>query len=318
MKPTPAKPVKCCVIGGAGFIGGHLIRLLAESGREVVVLDSRDLSEDRPPDGVRYIAGDYGNRAVIKSVLDGVDEVVHLAYATVPQTSFDDPVHDVLSNLPETVQLMQEAVEARVSRFLFVSSGGTVYGVASSLPISEDHPTNPISPYGITKLTLEKYAGMFWASSGLPVVIVRPANAYGEEQRAAGGQGFIAAAMHSIVRGEEFSVFGAEGTVRDYIHVADIAGGIVAALDHGEVGATYNIGSGIGRNNLQVLQEIEPLAACDGFKLRMKTLPQRSFDVPANVLDSRKLMAISGWQPQIDFATGIERVWNAVLKTQRS
>jgi UDP-glucose 4-epimerase len=212
---------------------------------------------------------------------------------------------------------MQVAAEAGVSRFLLVSSGGTVYGVASSLPICEDHPTNPISPYGITKLTLEKYATMFWAVSGLPIVVVRPANAYGEEQRAAGGQGFIAAAMHSIVRGEEFAVFGPEGTVRDYVHVSDIASGIVAALDHGVIGGKYNVGSGRGRNNLEVLREIEPFASREGLRMLVKTLPPRKFDVPANVLDSRRLQAVSSWQPEVDFASGIERVWQAVLNSRR-
>ena len=309
--------MKCCVIGGTGFIGTHVTRLLAESGRDVVVLDSRGPSDTQLPNRVRLVSGDYGDRAVIQDVLRGVDEVIHLAYATVPQTSFDDPINDLLANLPESVQLMQVAAEAGVSRFLLVSSGGTVYGVASSLPICEDHPTNPISPYGITKLTLEKYATMFWAVSGLPIVVVRPANAYGEEQRAAGGQGFIAAAMHSIVRGEEFAVFGPEGTVRDYVHVSDIASGIVAALDHGEVGGTYNIGTGRGRNNLEVLHEIEPFASREGFRMLVKTLPPRKFDVPANVLDSRRLQAVSGWQPEVDFASGIERVWQAVLNSQR-
>ncbi len=309
--------MKCCVIGGAGFIGTHVTRLMAESGRDVVVLDSGGQPGTPLPAGVRFMSGDYGERAVMKHALDGVDEVIHLAYATVPQTSFEDPIHDLLSNLPETVQLLQVAAEVGIAKFLLVSSGGTVYGAPSSLPICEDHPTNPISPYGITKLTLEKYAAMFWAVSGLPIVIVRPANAYGEEQRATGGQGFIAAAIHSIVRGEEFAVFGPEGTVRDYVHVSDIASGIVAALHHGQNGSTYNIGSGRGRNNLEVLSEIEPFASRDGFKMRVRMLPPRKFDVPANVLDSRKLTAVSGWQPKVDFASGIERVWNAVLSSQR-
>ena len=309
--------MRSCVIGGAGFIGVHVTRLLAESGRDVVVLDSRDQPGAPLPARARFVTGDYGDRAVIEHVLEGVGEVIHLAYATVPQTSFEDPIHDLLSNLPETVQLLQVAAEIGVKKFLMVSSGGTVYGVASSLPISEDHPTNPISPYGITKLTLEKYAQMFCATSGLPVVVVRPSNAYGEKQQAAGGQGFIAAAVRAIVRGEEFGVFGPEGTVRDYIHVSDIASGILAALDHGEIGGTYNIGTGIGKNNLEVLSEIEPLASSDGFPMRMPTLPAREFDVPANVLDSRRLAAVSGWQPQVNLRAGIERVWNAVLQRQR-
>jgi UDP-glucose 4-epimerase len=309
--------VKCCVIGGAGFIGPHVTRQLADSGREVVVLDSRDQPPATLPGSIRYVSGDYGDAAVLRRALDGADEVIHLAYATVPQTSFDDPIHDLLANLPESVQLLQEAAAAGVAKFVFVSSGGTVYGVAKSLPIREDHPTNPISPYGITKLTIEKYAGMFHVASGLPIVVVRPGNAYGEEQPGGGEQGFIAAAVHSIIGGKEFHVFGPEGTVRDYIHVSDVASGIVAALQHGESGATYNIGTGQGRNNLQVLEEIEPYARRAGFPLLMKTLPLRKFDVPANVLDSHRLEAVSGWQPKVEFASGIERVWNAVLSSRR-
>jgi UDP-glucose 4-epimerase len=91
----------------------------------------------------------------------------------------------------------------------------------------------------------------------------------------------------------------------------------VAALELGDVGDTYNIGTGIGRNNLEVLSEIEPFATRDGFRLLTKTLPRREFDVPANVLDSRRLKAVSGWQPEVDFASGIERAWNAVLSNQR-
>jgi UDP-glucose 4-epimerase len=250
--------------------------------------------------------------------LGGVDEVIHLAYATVPQTSFDDPLFDLEANLPANVQLLQNATSAGVAKFVLVSSGGTVYGVARSLPIHEGHPTNPISPYGITKLAIEKYAGMFQVVSGLPIVVVRPANAYGEEQRALGGQGFIAAAVHSIVRGREVDVFGPEGTVRDYIHVSDVASGIVAALEHGEVGNTYNIGTGLGVNNFEVLREIQTFATHAGLPMHTRMLPQRAFDVPANVLDSRSLEAVSGWRPKVGLASGIERVWNAVLSGQRS
>lgn len=306
------------MIGGAGFIGAHVTRMLAESGRDVVVLGRRSQPAGQLPARARYVQGDYGDRAVLQHVLHGVDEVIHLAYATVPQTSFEDPVFDVLANLPASVQLLQEAALAGVAKFVLASSGGTVYGVTASLPIHEDHPTNPISPYGITKLTIEKYAGMSRATSGLPILVVRPANAYGEEQRALGGQGFIAAAMHSIVHDQKVGIFGPEGTVRDYIHVSDVARGIIAAMEHGEVGRTYNIGTGVGRNNLEVLGEIEPFATRAGFRLLTETLPQRTFDVPANVLDSRRLELVSGWQPKVDFASGIERAWNAVLRSQRT
>lgn len=309
---------KCCVIGGAGFIGMHLTRLLVDSGREVVVLGRRTKPDSALPADAAYVSGDYGNRAVLREVLEGASAVIDLAYSTVPQTSFDDPIFDIVSNLPASVGLLQESVRAGVKKILLVSSGGTVYGAAGSLPIREDHPTNPISPYGITKLTIEKYAWMFGLVSGLPIIVVRPGNAYGEEQRGLTGQGFIATAMHSILQGREIEIFGAEGTLRDYIHVSDIASGILAALERGEAGQAYNVGSGKGRSNLDVLKAIEPLAGRAGFEVRTRILPLRKFDVPANLLDSSKLESASGWRPAVAFEQGIARVWAAVLAGYRS
>ena len=309
--------LRCCVIGGAGFLGRHVTTLLAASGREVTVLGRREQPAVALPAGVTYVSGDYGDRAALRAALREIDAVVDLAYSTVPRTSFEDPIFDITSNLPASVQLLQEAEAAGIRKVVLVSSGGTVYGVATNLPIGEDHPTNPLSPYGITKLTIEKYAGMFGATSGLPIVIVRPGNAYGEGQLASSGQGFIAAAMDATTRGEAVAVFGQHGTVRDYVHVADVASGIVATLDSGEPGEIYNVGTGVGRSNLDVLEELEPLARASGYELQVATLPPRTFDVPANVLDSRKLAAATGWKPAIDFPQGLERAWRSVLDDRR-
>ncbi len=309
--------MRTCVIGGAGFIGAALVRLLVASGREVVVLGRRPQAAVALPPGVAYISGDYGDRSVLRGALRAAGEVVDLAYATVPQTSFVDPVFDILANLPPSVGLLQEAAEAAARRVLIVSSGGTVYGKALALPLGEDHPTRPISPYGITKLTIEHYARMVHAVAGLPVTIVRPANAYGPSQRSDAGQGFIAAAAHAIARGRRISLFGARGTVRDYIHVSDVARGILAALECGEAGATYNIGTGIGHDNAQVLALLAPLAGAAGLELHVETLPARSFDVPANVLDATRLRACSGWRPLVDLAAGLAEVWEAALREAR-
>ena len=194
-----------------------------------------------------------------------------------------------------------------------VSSGGTVYGKAKTLPIDETHPTDPISPYGITKLTLEKYAGMFAAFSRLPVTIARPANAYGEEQAAFTGQGFIATAIQSILQRKKIGIFGEQGTVRDYLHTSDIALGITAVLENGDLGEAYNIGSGIGRNNMEVLDVLKPLAGQRGLSIGINILPERLFDVPVNILESKKLHDISGWRPKIIFEDGIQRTWNNFL-----
>jgi UDP-glucose 4-epimerase len=309
---------RCCVIGGAGFIGSHVTRLLAASGREVVVFGRRKASEVVLPQNVSYVSGDYADRSQLKELLAEASEVVDLAYLTVPKTSFADPVYDILANLPASVGLLLEAAACPKRKILLVSSGGTVYGVAARLPIAEDHPTRPVSPYGITKLALENYAWMFHHVSNLPVCVARPANAYGEEQRTLSGQGFIAAAMHCITTGREIDIYGPEGTVRDYVYVSDIATGIVATLEHGAPGQAYNIGTGAGHSNLDVLRLLEPLASRAGLKVQARFLPPRHFDVPANVLDSSKLTAAAGWRPATALREGIEQTWDAVLARVRN
>lgn len=301
--------MRCLVVGGAGFIGTSVSNMLAETGRTVVALGRVSACSRRLSAKVKYISGDYGNRPLLSELLKETDELIDLAYATKPKTSFDDPVNDILSNLPAGVGLIQEASMANLKKIVFVSSGGTVYGVAQSLPIREDHPTNPISPYGITKLTLEKYILMFNAIRGLPAVIVRPSNAYGEHQQAFSSQGFVASAIKSILLRRNINIFGPDGTVRDYLYVEDVARGIIAALNFGEPGNVYNIGSGIGLKNMDVLKTIEPFAELYGYPIQISILPERGFDVPSNILDCTKLRNISTWRPEIDFNEGIRRVW---------
>ncbi len=300
----------CCVIGGDGFIGTWLVDRLVKHQRKVTIIDRNPEPERIHPEAARYIAGDYGQKDLLAKALDGVDEIIHLAYSTVPKTSFEDPVEDIRNNLPATVTLLEAASTIVVDKFILMSSGGTVYGKVDKLPISEDHPTNPISPYGITKLATEKYAVMFGELKGLPVICVRPGNAFGEGQKPFVGQGFISTAIASIIKGQEVTIFGEAGTVRDYIHVADIADGVIAALEHGRANSSYNIGTGAGRSNKDILDAIAPLAESAGLKLRVNTLPARPFDVPVNVLDSTKLTNETGWKPAVSFKDGIERTWN--------
>jgi UDP-glucose 4-epimerase len=303
----------CLVIGGAGFIGRHVTRLLCESGRDVTVIGRRAKADRDLHPACRYLCGDYGNRAVLRGILKADCEVIDLAYSTVPKTSFEDPVFDLMSNLPASVGLFQEALIAGAGRVLIVSSGGTVYGPTDRLPIREDHPTQPVSPYGITKLATDRYAMMFHRNAGLPVMVIRPANAYAEDQRAGTGQGFIATAVAAILSGREVEIYGIEGTIRDYIHVSDVAAGIVAALDHGDEGEIYNLGTGVGTSNAGIIKVLEKLALEQGIPLLSKTLPSRGFDVEANVLDSTKLRGKSGWVPSVLLEDGLKRVWEAAI-----
>jgi UDP-glucose 4-epimerase len=304
----------CCVIGGSGFIGRHLVPLLLSSGRKVTVV-GRQAAPARPlPAEVRYVAHDYGDKSFLADLLKDVDEVVNLAYSTVPKTSFEDPVQDILSNLPAAVNLFLATSQSSVQRLILVSSGGTVYGKAEYLPIVETHPTNPISPYGITKLAIEKYAIMYHTHTGLPVVVLRPGNAFGEEQRPFTGQGFVATAISSILSGKEITIYGKDGMIRDYIYVGDVAKGIMAALERGRPGECYNIGSGIGRNNREVLDAILPYALASGFKPSITVLRPREFDVPANVLSPIRLTQDTGWQMTTSFDEVIERMWEHSMR----
>jgi UDP-glucose 4-epimerase len=188
---------------------------------------------------------------------------------------------------------------------VLVSSGGTVYGEAEKLPISETHPPKPISPYGVTKLTLENYAYLYAATHGLKFICVRPANAYGAGQKPFAGQGFISTAIASVMRGQPIKIFGQSGSVRDYIYVSDLAAGIVCALESGSLSETYNIGSGVGLSNMDVINAITPLLESTNCKLSVEHYPERTFDVKSNVLDATKIQQLTGWQPKVQFKDGL-------------
>lgn len=301
-----SKLTNTLVIGGAGYIGSHLVPQLIATGRQVTVLGRSATPRYDLPAGVVHVAGDFAQHELLSRLLDTHQEVIHLAYATVPNTSFVNPLADLLQNLPPTVQLFSEAADRGV-KLVLVSSGGTVYGEAVVLPICETHPTKPISPYGVTKLTLENYAYLYAVTHGLQFVCVRPANAYGAGQRPFSGQGFVATAMASAMRGIPIKIFGQHGTVRDYLYVSDLASGIVSALEHGHLSETYNLGSGVGLSNLEVIELFKPLMREIGSETQVENLPERAFDVKANVLDSTKLQVQTGWKPQVEFDDGLRR-----------
>ncbi|PSB36660.1 NAD-dependent epimerase/dehydratase family protein [Aphanothece minutissima] len=305
--------MKTIVIGGAGFIGSLVSQALIASGREVTVVGRRPPGAHTAALRCTYRCADLGNRAQMREILEPGCEVIDLAYATVPKTSYGDPVFDLLANLPGSVGLLEEAMAAGVRRLLLVSSGGTVYGPPSVLPITESHPTAPISPYGITKLTIDHYALMFHHTRDLPVVVVRPANAYGVQQRSRTGQGFLAAAIDAILSHREIEIYGEAGTIRDYIHVTDVASGILAALDCGGDGEIYNLGTGIGASNLDVMAMLRPLAEAAGHSIQVRHLPSRRFDVEANVLDAGKLRLASGWRPDVSLQQGLAEMWDHAL-----
>ncbi len=294
------------VIGGAGYIGLHLVQQLQATGRQVTVLGRKAAPAHPLPQGVRYIAGDFAHTDCIRGLLDHHSEIVHLAYATTPNTRLENPLSDLLENLTPAVQLFAEVAQ-RGGKLVLVSSGGTVYGEAIQLPITENHPTKPISQYGVTKLTLEHYAHLYAMTNGLKFIGVRPANAFGEGQIPFTGQGFVSTAMASAMREQTINIFGLHGTVRDYIYVSDIAAGIVSALEQGHLSEIYNLGFGLGLSNREVIEAMTPLIT--NHKIVIAHLPERVFDVKVNILDSTKLQQLTGWRPQVEFNEGLRRTF---------
>ena len=166
--------MRSLVLGGNGFIGVHLVERLVEGGHEVRIYDRSPSRFRAVPRRVEYVEGELGNHGLVREALEGVEVAYHFVSTTLPKTSNDDPIYDVRSNLVDTIQFLEACVEARVRKVIFASSGGTVYGPPESTPISEDHPTNPITSYGIVKLAVEKYLGLFHHLYGLDYAVLRP------------------------------------------------------------------------------------------------------------------------------------------------
>ena len=296
------------VIGGAGFIGSHLVDRLIAEGHQVRVLD-RMPANLRPAwmgsAQVEYLAGDFVDHSAIDVAVRGVDIAFHLASTTIPATSNADPIFDVQTNLTGTLGFLRAAVEAGIGQVVFISSGGTVYGKPVSLPIKETHPTDPICSYGITKLAIEKYLAMFELLRGMGCIIFRVANLYGERQRP-GAQGAIAAFMHKALKGLPIEIWGDGSVVRDYIHIQDVIDALVRGLEYRGNYRVFNVGSGEWRSLNEV---IEGLRKVTGRPIACHYKASRPLDVPKNVLDISLAKQELCWNPNVGFSDGLERTW---------
>jgi len=303
------------VIGGAGFIGESLIEKISIDGGTPLIIGRSEAQSEIHSTKYSYLKGDYSNPVFLRDIVSKSSRIINLAHATTPSPGSFDPLHDIESNVTAAVQLFQAVADSQIQRLVTVSSGGAVYGPSEAIPVVETHATAPVSSYGVTKLAIDHYARLFFLQQQLPVVIVRPGNAYGEHQQPFKGQGFIATAIGCILKGIPVQIFGDGSTVRDYIHVSDVASGILAALESGVSGEIYNIGTGIGTSNLEILDALEPLAAQEGYKVKREFKEARGVDVLYNVLDSSKLMNRTGWKPVISLEEGLARVWGNALRS---
>ncbi|MDA7700411.1 NAD-dependent epimerase/dehydratase family protein [Methylophilaceae bacterium] len=299
---------KTLIIGGGGYIGSHLSRLLLQRNREVVVLSRGTIPKFELPNPVKYIVGDYADEVLMAAILKDIDEVVHLAYATIPNTSFENPLVDLLENVPPVVRLFASLAKNNI-HLLLVSSGGTVYGDIRAEPLKEELLAKPLSPYGVTKLTLEHYAYLYSVTHNLKYVCVRPSNVYGVGQRPFVGQGFVSTSIAAVLKRMPIKIFGDGENVRDYIYIDDVVYGIFLALEKGRLGETYNIGTGVGSSNIEVIKMIYSMLNLDFKSIDIKFLPSRIFDVKYNVLDATKLSDETGWTPITELNDGLNQTY---------
>ncbi len=313
---TASSNNRILVMGGLGFMGSHLCRALLDSGNKVTIFDKLYTSHELIPDlldRVTIIESDIQKTEEIVRSLADIDVVIDLIHTTVPGSSMQNPVFDVQSNVVSHVAWLSRLRETSVRKILYVSSGGTVYGVPGTVPIREDHPTDPISAYGITKLTIEKYVAMYANLYGIEYRICRPSNVYGEGQRLNIGQGVIGVFLDRIAHGQPVEIWGGGGNKRDYIHVSDFVGGISSLLTYSGKGRIFNISTGTGyslKDIVGLIGETLDLHPQVEFK------PDRGFDVADNILDNSLLIKETGWGPATDLRKGIERVYRWIRYKQ--
>ena len=297
----------CLVLGGAGFIGSHLGEALAREGHHVKVFDRPHV--DRLPlfprqNGFEVFTGDFLNPQALIPALRGTEVVFHLVSTTLPKTSNDNPLYDIESNVLGSLRLIALCREHGVRKLVFVSSGGTVYGVANAVPIGEHHPTEPISSYGIHKLTVEKYLSLARRLHGLDYCILRPANLYGPRQRLDIAQGAVAVFLDRALHDLPIQIWGDGSVIRDYVYVGDAIDAILKAARFQGEPRVFNIGSEIGVSLSELVAAIQKVL---GRPVKVEHAEARAVDVPVNVLDCSLARRHLRWSASTPLHEGLRR-----------
>jgi UDP-glucose 4-epimerase len=311
------KKFRVLVMGGLGFIGSHLSRLLLKEGHQVRIFDklygSRNLIADIQ-EKVEIEEGDAERPEDILRSLKDIDIAIDLIHTTVPGASMQDPAYDVQTNVAAHAGWLSQLNKTELNRIIYVSSGGTVYGIPQQNLITENHPTDPMSSYGVTKLAIEKYVAMYANIQGIDYRICRPANVYGEGQHLHVGQGVIGVFLDHCLRKQPIEIWGDGRISRDYIYVLDMVQAIVRLIVHQGKGRVFNVSSGVGYSLNDIITIIR-----DNLQIPVKVnyVKSRKFDVPVNILDSSCLMRETGWEPQVDLELGIRRVYDYLASSLR-
>jgi len=288
--------VRTLVTGGAGFIGSNIVRRLLELGHEPVVLDnvSSGYRENLVP-GVAFVEGDVRDRESVKAAIDGCGVVLHLAASVGNARSIADPQTDSAINVVGTLNVLEAARAQGIERVVFSSSAG-VFGELKTLPIAEDHPQDPDSPYGTSKLAAEKMCLVYNKLYGMRNVCLRYFNVYGPHQRFDAYGNVIPIFADRILKGVPMTIFGDGEQTRDFVNVADVAAANLAAAFTADVRGVFNIGSG-GRITINELARV--MQEVSGVHVGVEYAPERPGDVRDSLADISAARAAFGFAPVV-------------------
>jgi UDP-glucose-4-epimerase GalE len=309
------------VVGGAGYIGSHAARALRRSGYDVIVYDNLSTGHRRLADGFELVVGDIADPAKLGPALARVDAVMHFAAHAYVGESVENPRKYFRNNVESALHLLNTTLEAGIRRFVF-SSTCAVYGIPAKIPITEDMPRLPVSPYGTSKLFFEHSLEAYGRAYGLKSARLRYFNAAGADESGEIGElhdpetHLIPLALAAAAPGSaQLRVFGSDyptpdGTcIRDYIHVNDLAEAHVRALQHLDKGGdsvALNLGTGRGHSVLEVIQAAE---AAVGRPVRRSVGPRRAGDPPVLVADAANAEKVLGWKAKYNLTEIVTTAW---------
>ena len=310
-RPAESRPVRALVTGGAGFIGSALVDRLVFDGHRVHVVD--DFS--RGSRGNLAAAEGSGRCAVhelninapeLAGVVAAVRPAVvfHLAAQIDVRASVQEPLADAAANVLGTINVAEAALAGGVDKFVFVSSGGAIYGSAEILPLTEKAPLQPSSPYGAAKAAGEVYLNTYWRTHGLNCSHVALANAYGPRQDHRGEAGVVAVFANALLAGAPTRLFGDGRNTRDYVYVDDVVDALLRTAERGKPGSRYNIGTGRQTTDAELHALV---AEATGAADVPEHVPARIGDVRASALDAFKAYRELGWAPRFDLVEGVRR-----------
>ncbi len=301
--------MKILVTGGAGFIGSNIVRCLLEKKHQPIVLDNL-LSGYRAnllPD-VPFIEGDTRNGELVERVAQGCELILHLAASVGNKRSIDHPQTDSEINVLGTINILEAARVNKIHRVVFSSSAG-IYGELRTLPIAEDHPQDPDSPYGTSKLAAEKMCLVYNKLYGMHNICLRYFNVFGPHQRYDAYGNVIPIFANRLLKKEPLLIYGDGNQTRDFVNVRDVANANIKAALSSDVKGVFNIGSGT-RVSINELTRL--LQKASGVKVVIQYGPPRPGDVRDSLADISAARKSFGFEPEVDFFTGLREYWSWV------